>query len=294
MTLREMWHGWQVQQMDVSLRTPTELGKTARGLAELRKITLSVGPSALNVEGAPRVELLDVRNGSLAAADRDALRVALPDCEMVFEPPIYKKRKRTAPKRKLGKSDWKHARPGYEPLSYALLIAGRRYAEDLALMKAKELGVIAEAWSQQLGEHVAAVMPYDLSPSGGLAGADAASPIVIGRVVAMVDADQGPSAAIAASMLEDAQQRPLPGVHPRTPRRENFRDVPGASPAPEGGLGGALAYGPSTHLGQHSVVHLTCKHSARSSKTFNPPGWASRQVVTQSGPVQLALHSRVR
>jgi len=177
-----------------------------RNLPSLRKVRVEAGPNHVEVTAAPRLARMEMKDCGLDEESKEALRAALPRAELVLERPTYKKRKRTAPKRSLTAKDWKHPQVGVDWMSYAVLVAGRTYEEDLPVSKGKELAAIAEAWSKQLKEHVIAVMPFDLSKkTGSLSSSDEVSPVVIGRVVSIVSADDGPSKPIA---LE--RQPPLP------------------------------------------------------------------------------------
>lgn len=171
-------------------------------LPRLRKLRESTALSGLQLTKVPRLTRVEAVQAKLPEEQRAALERALPKTTFLFEKVKYKRRKKTAPKRKLKKGDWTHPQLGVEDMSFALVVAGRCYEEDLKLAKGKELGGVAEHWSQELGQHLTGVLPYDLTrQSGAFTSADELAPVVVGKVLAMVSANDGPSAPLTAADL---------------------------------------------------------------------------------------------
>lgn len=165
-----------------------------RGLAGLRRLRVMFGPGELEVSSVPKLRSVELPENDLTGEGKSALRAALPEARLILEPRRPKKRKRTAPKRALKDKDWKHPRLGFAKMTYAALLVGRRYDGELTLSKLKELGAVAEFWAAEQKQHLAAISPFDLTASGGLSSSDDVTPIVVGKVAALVSADEGPMA----------------------------------------------------------------------------------------------------
>lgn len=176
---------YHVTSVDLDLSELPALEKVDGRFTKIGRVQITGAPSLLEVDFRRAGASLDPE--SLAALEATGARLRLEEI-------VPKKKKRTAPKRKLKAKEWTHPTFGFQHSAYAALVVGRLAEVEMKVSVFKELATIAESVSQERSVHLGALTPYDLSKESGVYNAaDEISPVVVGQVIALSNADDGPT-----------------------------------------------------------------------------------------------------